>query len=296
MMEVTSSIVGQKLKEFKTSVDQRKINNYAAAVNDLNPLYLDDRLSSGLLAPPTLPAAITWPLINNIYEYIDLAYPPEVLLRLVHYSEHLEIHQPLRPGCQVTINGEVAAVLPGSKGTHVIFKLPAYNEHGEALFTEYIGGLLRGVNCADSGRGSENLPKHPQGDQTESSIWETAIPITRAACYIYEGCADVPFPIHTSPAFAQSVGLPDIIYFGVATLAQAVRELVNRENNADPSTVSEVACRFRGMVLPETFIRVQLTGRTINKERKELFFRVLNHEGREAVSEGYLKIAHTIES
>jgi acyl dehydratase len=295
-MQIDSKVVGLRMKEFKTEVTQRSINNYAAAVSDPNPFYLDDERQEGIIAPPTLAAALTWPVIQNITDYIDLGYPSEILFQLVHYSEHLELHRPMITGDRLSISGEVAAVIPEKSGTHVIFKLPAVDSKGNPVFTEYIGGMLRGVSCADQGRGSENLPPVPSLKQAPSltveakPIWEVPLFIKREACYIYEGCANVPFPIHTSPAFAHSVGLPDILYFGIATLAQAVRELVNKETLADPSSVSAISCRFRGMVLPESFIRVQLLQRSISEAGKVLHFRVLNREGREAVSGGCMQI------
>lgn len=289
-MEIDSKAAGMKLKEFKTTVSQRQINNYAAAVKDPNPFYLDDRKKEGLIAPPTLAAALTWPIIQNLSDYIDLPYPEEVLFHIVHYSEQLLIHRPLSPGDTIIIKGEVAAIIPEKKGTHVIFKLPAFDSKGTPVFTEYIGGMLRGVKCLDQGRGSEKVPSWPQKEH-KCCLWEVPLPIKRELCYIYEGCTEVIFPIHTSPAFAESVGLPDILYYGIATLAQAVRELVNRENGADPSGIEKVCCNFRAMVLPDSFIHIQLLDRKIEGNKKWLFFRVLNQEGREAVSNGYLQIA-----
>ncbi len=289
-MQISSDPVGKTLKEYKTEITQRKINNYAAAVSDPNPFYLDDERKEGLIAPPTLAAAVTWPIIQNIYDYVDLGYSPEILFQLVHYSEHLAIHRPLQVGDKISIKGEVAAVIPQKSGTHVIFKLPAIDSRGNPVFTEYIGGMLRGVDCPDGGRGSENIPVSFIPEIEGPPLWEEALPITRGACYIYEGCADVPFPIHTSPSFARSVGLPDIIYFGIATLAHAIRELVNREAAADPRGIKIISCRFRGMVLPETFIRVQLVHSRFEQDSKILFFRVLNQEGKEAVSNGILQL------
>lgn len=289
-MQVSSDLVGKTLREYKAEITQRKINNYAAAVSDLNPFYLDDERKEGLIAPPTLAAAVTWPIIQNIYDYVDLGYSPEILFQLVHYSEHLAIHRPLQVGDKISIKGEVAAVIPEKNGTHVIFKLPAIDSKGNPVFTEHIGGMLRGVDCPDGGRGSENMPVSFIPEIEGPPLWEEALPITRGACYIYEGCAEVPFPIHTSPSFARSIGLPDIIYFGIATLAHAIRELVNREAAADPRGIKIISCRFRGMVLPETFIRVQLVHRRFDQSSKILFFRVLNQEGKEAVSDGILQL------
>lgn len=289
-MAITSEAVGKKMKIFEAEITQRQINNYAAAANNPNPYYLDDEREEGLIAHPTLAAAITWPLIQNIYDYIDLGYPPEVMFQIVHYSEHLVIHRPLVPGDKISITGEVAAIIPEKRGTHVVFKLPAMDSNNEPVFTEYIGGMLRGVKCLDEGRGENNIPPEASSFSDLSPLWEVSLPITRLDCYIYESCANVPFPIHTSPAFARSVGLPDIIYYGIGTLARGVNEIINRENGADPSGVNTVSCRFRGMVPPESFIRVQLLKRVIDQSKKELYFRVLNHEEKEAVSSGYLLI------
>ena len=288
-MEVNSSVVGQKMKVFKFEVTQRQINNYAAAVGDPNPCYLDDARQSGLIAPPTLAAALTWPLIQNIYDYLDLGFPAEIMFRIVHYSEQLVIERPLKPGDRLSIEGQVVAVVPEKSGTHVIFKLPALDQKGRLVFTEYIGGMLRGVTCADQGRTVRKLPVIPALPNIYEPIWEAAVPIKREDCYIYEGCADVPFPIHTSPSFARSMGLPDIIYFGIGTLARAVSALVNRELGTNPAEIKQLACYFRGMVTPESFIRIQLLDRKKNNSGGELFFRVLNQLGKEAVSEGYLR-------
>jgi acyl dehydratase len=291
-MQVNSSVVGQKMRVFQTEVTQRQINNYAAAVGDPNPCYLDDARQNGLIAPPTLAAALTWPLLQNIYDYLDLGFPAEIMFRIVHYSEQLVIERPLKPGDRLSIEGQVVAVIPEKSGTHVIFKLPALDQGGNLVFTEYIGGMLRGVECTDLGRTTGKLPVIPALPEISKPIWEAAVPIKREDCYIYEGCADVPFPIHTSPSFARSMGLPDIIYFGIGTLARAVSALVNRELGTDPAGIRHLACIFRGMVTPESFIRIQLLERKQNDTGLELFFRVLNQQGKEAVSEGYLRSAH----
>jgi len=291
-MQVNSDVVGKKLKEYTTEITQRQINNYAAAVGDTNPFYLDDERKEGLIAPPTMASAVTWPIIQNLGDYVDLGYPPEALFQLVHYSEQLTIHRPIRVDDKLSITGEVAAVLPRKSGTHVVFKLPALDKTGAPVFTEYIGGLLRGVECPDGGRGEENipaLPEMPKEAKLSAPAWEVSLPVTRQDCYIYEGCADVPFPIHTSPAFARGIGLPGIIYHGMATLALAVRELTNRELSADPSSISALCCYFRGMVVPDCFIKVQLLNRTNTPPDHNLYFRVLSAEDKEAVSEGFLQ-------
>jgi acyl dehydratase len=105
--------------------------------------------------------------------------------------------------------------------------------------------------------------------------------------HLYDGCTDIVFPIHTSRAFARQVGLPGNILQGTATLAFAVREIINREAGGDPLILKSVFCRFTGMVFPGTVIRVQLVGKSVKDNGTNLHFIVLNQEGQKAISGGY---------
>ena len=114
--------------------------------------------------------------------------------------------------------------------------------------------------------------------------------VDRMAPFVYDGCTDIHFPIHTSVKFARALGLPDIIYQGTATLALAVREMINREAGGDPRQVQSIACRFTGMVIPGSEIRIQLAGRKAGREGDHLFFQVLNQNGKKAISEGVITL------
>jgi acyl dehydratase len=158
------------------------------------------------------------------------------------------------------------------------------------VFTEHMGGLMRGVRCTDGGRGSEQLPQVPKHSGEEAFLWESAAFVDRMAPFIYDGCTGIHFPIHTSVKFAHAVGLPDIIHQGTATLALAVREVINREVGGDPRTVRSIACRFTEMVISGSEIRIQLAGREAGSGGNHLFFHVLNHEGKKAISEGVITL------
>ncbi|MCP4021558.1 MAG: hypothetical protein GY729_06935, partial [Desulfobacteraceae bacterium] len=101
---------------------------------------------------------------------------------------------------------------------------------------------------------------------------------------------NIEFPIHTSPNFAEAVGLPGIILQGTATLAYAVREMVNKEADADPSNIEQIACNFTGMVLPGTKIEVYCIEKKSYHDHTDLFFQVHNSDGQKAIRNGYIKI------
>ena len=290
-MEISSGFAGTKLKVFKTRVDARETMNYAASINDNNPCYFDDQSEGGLRVHPLNPVAITWKITGNIWEFIEGSdFPMEALLTQVHHTEIIEHHRSIVPGDTLTVNGTITAILPHRAGTRVVVRYDAVNEKGQPVFTEYNGALLRGVTCADGGRGAGELPDIPKPGNLAEPLWVAAIDIDPLRPYIYDGCTDIFFPIHTSPKFAEEVGLPGIILQGTATLAFSIREIVDREADRDPARIKTVACRFTGMVLPGTRIEINLLERRNTPEGKEVFFEVRNNKGRKAVSDGYVII------
>ena len=84
-MEISSDYVGTILKPYHGTVQWRDTMNYAAAIHDDNPHYFDDERREGIIAPPMFAVAATWPIIENLPEFIETdAFPQEVLLTLVH--------------------------------------------------------------------------------------------------------------------------------------------------------------------------------------------------------------------
>ncbi len=293
-MELDSAHTGTPLKDFTTQVSWRDTMNYAAAVEDNNEFYFDDERPEGVIAPPMFSVALTWKILGRIHEFIDTdSFPMEVITRQVHYTEYLEFHRPLRPGEKLTIKGHVAALLPHRAGTHAVIRFDALDKKGDPVFTEFQGGLMRGVTCTGGGAGESSLPPIPEMKKEEKSRWKSAIPISPLQPYIYDGCTNIFFPIHTSRRFAHQVGLPGILLQGTATLACAVREIINRDAGGDPRHLKRLYCRFTGMVLPGSSITVEASGSSETDSSKEIFFNVFNAEGEKALSRGYAEIENS---
>lgn len=289
-MKIDSSFVGTPLKDYTTTVTWRATMNYAAAINDANPLYFDDEGGKTVIAPPMFAVALTWPISERILEYIDdKSFPVDIIKTQVHYTEHLLFHRPVRPGDVLTIKGRIAAIMPHRAGTVVVIRFDAIDHEGNCVFTEHIGGMMRGVECVGTSRGQDDLPLIPPISTKGSRIWEKIIHIDRMRPFVYDGCTNIHFPIHTSIGFARMVGLPDIILQGTATLAFAARELTDSEAGGDPQRLKELSCRFTGMVIPPGDIRVLLMERQERKSGTDLFFEVHGKEGR-VLSNGYARL------
>ena len=289
-MIINSSYVNTQFKEYSTVADWRHIMNYAAAIGDENPLYFNDE-GRTIIAPPMFAVATTWPISGNILEFIeDKNFPTEVLKTQVHYTEHLILHRPISAGENISIIGSIAAIIKHHAGTIIVIRYNASDKRGEPIFTEYIGGMMRGVQCTDDSRVTENLPAIPNQAPADQPIWEKQIYIDRMRPYIYEGCTGITFPIHTSVNFAKFVGLPDIILHGTATLAFAIREITNLEADKNPMMIKEISCRFTGMVIPGTNIKVQLDAIVQHGDSKDIFFKVYNDQNQRVLSNGYVRV------
>ncbi|MFA6035151.1 MAG: MaoC family dehydratase N-terminal domain-containing protein, partial [Myxococcota bacterium] len=146
-MEISSRFAGTTLKPFTAALDWQRMTNYAAATGDANPFYLDDEREGGIVAPPMFAVALTWPIIERVWEFIENPeFPLEVLSTIVHYTEHLQFHKPMRPGGSLEIRGKVAAIVPHRSGTVATLAFDSFDESGKAVFTEHIGAMLRGVH------------------------------------------------------------------------------------------------------------------------------------------------------
>ena len=290
-MNLSSNFVGTPFKPFRKTIHWRDTMNYAAAIDDSNDAYFDDESDAGgIVAPPMFPVAVTWPIIEQIGDFIDSTdFPLDLLATMVHYTEHIHWHERLIPGNILSIAGEIAAIMPHRAGTHVVIKFAAAEINSQKpVFTEHVGALLRGVECGDAGRGNSRIPKISAAAPAEGEIWESTLYIDPMRPFVYDGCTNIVFPIHTSKKFAHKVGLPGIIVQGTATMAFAVREIVNREASGRPSRVSQIFGRFTGMVMPGTHIRVVLYQKNQRPDGIDLQFSVLNESGQKSITDGYI--------
>ena len=135
-----------------------------------------------------------------------------------------------------------------------------------------------------------DLPARPRA-RSDQAAWSSDVKIAKTLPYVYDGCTDIVFDIHTSPAYAHSVGLPDIVVQGTASLALSVREIVSKELGGDPRGICAIGARFTGMVFAGNTVSVELLERREAPDGTELFFRTINKDtGKVAVSDGYIKI------
>ncbi len=205
----------------------------------------------------------------------------------------MEWVRPLLPGDKLTIEGEIVQLLKHRAGTYIKTRYVGVDASGERVFTENVGGMLRDVGCA--GDIDDYVSQAPARDAIDAHkpLRTVRFPIHPLAAHVYDGCADIHNAIHTSKAFAQGVGLPDIILHGTASLAYAVRDITNTEGGGDPRRVKRLYCSFTGMVYMDTEIEMQVLGTHEKDGLTEVYFQVINQEGKKAVRDGCIAFENT---
>lgn len=279
------SIVGLRLKPFFVEITNRQISNFAAAVGDENKYYYLTRNNKILCTHPVFPVRISWQILKNISEWTDTDIPFDLKTQLVHQEEHLAFERLLQTDDKLTLHGQIAALLPHKRGAKLVLKFVYKDQHDHLVLTEHISAVLFNIRCADQGR-QLDLPLPTGRVSEETIIWEEQIPVSRTAPFIYDGCTDIVYPVHTDQTFATRMGLPDIILQGTATLAMSSTVLIKKELNENPNKIRLLTGKFTDIVVPPN----RLTVRLLKKDGTDLYFDVLEQSGRPVLRGGHLKI------
>ena len=282
-MNIDPSVVGHRIEAIERSIEWRDTTNYAAAVGDANPRFLDDTHPAGLVAHPIFATALTWPLMETFREHLPQGVPPEAILRMVHASESLRLHRAIRPGDRLEISGHVAECIENSAGTLLMLESRGVDRRGEPVFTERAGVLFRGVGVRKNQNDGE---KRESNTETREPDWQREIPISPILPYVYDGCSDIVFPIHTSVGFAKMVGLPGIIVQGTALLALAASALVDRCCEGDPERLVEIGCGFRSVVTPGQTVTLAVWETPAESGQRSADFELRDTKGRTALTGG----------
>jgi acyl dehydratase len=265
-LKLSSAIVGEQAGPREHLVDARWVMAYSAGLGELNPEARPH---------PLFPVCYEWPVSRSIRELPALA---PVAGLLVHAQHELVVHRPLRADETVRCSVRIVTARQRGPGAFVVYRFETRDADGARLTTSDFGALYRGVQLdRDAGEpvndpASTTLPLHAIGE----------IPIAATAAHVYTECARIWNPIHTDVAYARAAGLPDIILHGTATLAYSVSALL-RAFRVEAAAVRRVACRFSGMVLMPSTIKVRAA-----RDRGVIQFETLNGKGEAAITRGSL--------
>jgi len=99
-IQINTSVKGKEYPPYTVTVERGRIKDFARAIGDLNPFYLDDRVGAAsefgdIIAPPTFAitfkdeTADTGTLLQDLG--VDIS-------RILHGEQEFELHREITPG------------------------------------------------------------------------------------------------------------------------------------------------------------------------------------------------------
>ena len=99
-ISINTGVKGKEYAPYTVTVERGRIKDFARAIGDLNPFYLDDRVGAAsefgdVIAPPTFPISFRDENADTAALLKDLGVD---ISRLLHREQEFELHRPMRPG------------------------------------------------------------------------------------------------------------------------------------------------------------------------------------------------------
>ncbi len=175
--------------------------------------------------------------------------------RVVHGEQAVELHAPLPPEGQASVESRVAAVYDkGEKGAILLIETTLGAAGGESLATLRSSIFAR----ADGGFGGSSegeAQPHPIPDRAADMTVDIPTRPDQALLYRLNGDRN---PLHADPAFARMVGFPRPILHGLCTFGITCRAVLQAYAGFDPARIKAHQARFSAPVFPGETVSVDL--------------------------------------
>lgn len=145
---IDKKYIGKKYEPVVYEVGKEKIKEYANAVDDLNPLYLNDEYAKNskygrIIAPPVFAVVFSKDVVAKVLLDPELALN---LPMLVHGEQEFEFHKVVKSGDVIITEGEIADIYskPEKKLEFLVFKITSKNQEGEIVCIGKYTFIVRG--------------------------------------------------------------------------------------------------------------------------------------------------------
>ena len=172
-------------------------------------------------------------------------------------------------------------------GVYSVERYRMVNSDGVLIAELDYNGITRGGILTGGAIELEPSPELPSCPPINGEpLWTKEIYISTHFGQQYTECADIYNPIHTEPSVAKAAGLPGVILHGSATKALALTQVINHCFEGDARRITRLCGQLRGMILMDSTIQVQCLLTQVVDGDIQVFFRVLNAAGEEAIANG----------
>jgi acyl dehydratase len=142
-------------------VGREKIREFAEAIGDPNPVYVDADAAKALgypdvIAPPTFPFAISYKAAGLVIQDPELGLDYS---RVVHGDQRFTYTRPVRAGDRLTVTSTIDSIKSLAGNEVLEIRGEIHDESGEHVVTALTKLVARPIEAADAGDA-----KSPAGD------------------------------------------------------------------------------------------------------------------------------------
>ena len=145
-MAVDTKHIGKKYPTFVYEIGREKIKEFARAVGEVNPLYLNEEKAKeskygDIIAPPTFAAVYAGGPVGKMLLDGDLALN---LMMLVHGEQDFEYFNVAKPGDIMSTECEIAEIYEKKGKSFVTAQTETKNQDGELVVRARWTFVIRG--------------------------------------------------------------------------------------------------------------------------------------------------------
>lgn len=279
-LKISSDIFHTEIKDSYYSVNEEDVHNFYEAVrntsDDFKGFNKNDSIHSLFFTK------ISWKIIENLNDYLEIPIDPKILKTIVHQSEYFRYFNAFKIPGKIKVKSKIWQIQSHRKGTNILINFDYYSDD-QLIASEYSGGLLFGVKYIGENQNFEEIPNI--NNNSDKILWQKQAKIDSDLSYLYAEKAEIDAPIHTDPTFAKSLGLPDIILQGTCTLAKSINLIVSENSFFKQDEIESISGRFSGILVPPDNITV----RVFTDNKQMIIFDVINDSGEVVIKGGHIK-------
>ncbi len=132
-MSIDTKFIGKTYPTYTYEVGKEKIKEYAKAIKNLDPYYLDDDFAKkskygAIIAPPTFAVVFGAYLIEPVFTDKDLNLN---MAMLVHGEQELEFLEVVKAGDSITTSAKIVDIKNKEKLDVISVEIKSKNQHGK---------------------------------------------------------------------------------------------------------------------------------------------------------------------
>jgi acyl dehydratase len=205
------------------------------------------------------------------------------LAKVLHGSQRIDVHGPLRVDGKATATTRVANVYDKGSAAVVVTETQVNDLGGKRLWTNTSNIFARGEGGFGGDRGPSASGDAP-GREPDAVLSTPTLP-QQALWYRLLGDRN---PLHCDPSFAAAAGFPAPILHGLGTYGIVCKSLVDEFLDGAVTRVRSFAVRFAGVVFPGETLRTSVWR---DDDRLVLTTTVLERDNAPALSDAELVFA-----